>query len=214
MFVDPSVFKPNSELRRMARERLRGNWTNPVVLSLVFVVLSGVAGGVPFLGPIIALLIGGPLLLGFVGFFVRFVRREDCMIENLFEGFSSFVPAMVLYLLIALFTVLWSFLLIIPGIIAALSYSQAFFIMYDNPQIEAMDAIRLSKQMMQGQKWKLFELHLSFIGWGILCILTLGIGFIWLIPYIYTSLACFYEDLKRAAGPDALRPDTGPIMLT
>ncbi len=85
----------------------------------------------------------------------------------------------------------------IPGIVAALSYSQAFYILAENPGIGALEAIRISKRMMYGYKGKLFLLYLSFIGWAILSALTLGIGYLWLIPYVSTTLANFYEEVKR-----------------
>ncbi|MBV1888515.1 MAG: DUF975 family protein, partial [Urechidicola sp.] len=85
----------------------------------------------------------------------------------------------------------------IPGIIAALSYSMTFFIIADDESIKPMDAIDESKRMMDGHKWKLFEMYIRFFGWSVLCLLTLGIGFLWFIPYMHVSLAKFYDDLKK-----------------
>ena len=68
--------------------------------------------------------------------------------------------------------------------------------MKDDKQISAADAMKKSVQMMKGHKMELFWLLLSFIGWGILCILTLGFGFIFLLPYMYSTMAHYYEDLK------------------
>jgi len=73
----------------------------------------------------------------------------------------------------------------------------AFYIISDNPEIGAMEAIRKSKEMMRGFRWKLFCLNLSFIGWVLLCVLTLGIGFLWLQPYMNASFANFYQNLKE-----------------
>ncbi|WP_163102789.1 DUF975 family protein [Peribacillus alkalitolerans] len=98
-------------------------------------------------------------------------------------------------IVITVFTLLWSILLIIPGIIRALSYSQTFFLLKDHPEYSVLEAINESKIRMKGFKTKLFLLNLSFIGWGILCIFTLGIGILWLAPYISTSLATFYNEL-------------------
>jgi uncharacterized membrane protein len=96
-----------------------------------------------------------------------------------------------------LFIVLWLLLLIIPGIIAAISYSMTFYILADDKSIKPMEAIDKSKKMMDGYKWKYFFLCLRFFGWALLCILTLGIGFLWLIPYINVSIAKFYDDVKE-----------------
>ena len=87
-------------------------------------------------------------------------------------------------------------LFIIPGIIKAFSYAMTPYILEENPELSANDAIDHSRAMMKGHKFDLFWLYLSFIGWFILCILTLGIGFLWLTPYMETSVAAFYEDVK------------------
>ena len=85
---------------------------------------------------------------------------------------------------------------LIPGVIAALSYSMTFYILADDQFISASDALKKSKSMMDGRKMDLFLMSLSFIGWALLCILTLGIGLLWLIPYINVSSAKFYQELK------------------
>ena len=86
--------------------------------------------------------------------------------------------------------------LFIAGIIAAIAYSQTFYILAEDDTIGSMEALRKSKEMMNGYKWKYFCLGLRFIGWALLCVLTVGIGFLWLSPYIQVSYAKFYEDLK------------------
>ena len=95
-----------------------------------------------------------------------------------------------------IFILLWTLLLIIPGIIATYSYAMTFFIIADDPQAGALEAIGRSKEMMRGHRWKLFCLFLRFIGWSLLCLLTFGIGFLWLTPYMQTSLAHFYDDVR------------------
>ena len=87
-------------------------------------------------------------------------------------------------------------LLIIPGFIYAIAYSQAFYILADEPKTDPLVCIRKSKEMMDGYKMKYFLLQLSFLGWALLCILTLGIGFLWLVPYIQVSNAIFHDDIK------------------
>ena len=93
-------------------------------------------------------------------------------------------------------TVLWGFLFIIPGIIKSLSYAMTPFILEENPELTASEAIHRSRMMMHGHKFDLFWLYLGFIGWIILSLLTLGIGFIWLYPYFQASVAGFYEEVK------------------
>ena len=95
-----------------------------------------------------------------------------------------------------LFTFLWTLLFIIPGIIKAFSYAMSPYILEENPELSANEAIDRSRAMMKGHKFDLFWLYLSFIGWGFLCIFTLGIGLLWLMPYMQTAEAAFYEDVK------------------
>lgn len=96
-----------------------------------------------------------------------------------------------------LYVLLWTLLLIVPGIIAALGYSMTFYILADEPELKAEEALRKSKAMMDGYKLKLFYLDLRFFLLAFLCILTLGIGFLWLIPYVNVTTALFYEDIKE-----------------
>jgi uncharacterized membrane protein len=112
-------------------------------------------------------------------------------------GFNNFVTSLGAYLLMVLFTFLWMLLLIIPGIIAAISYAMTFYILADDESIGAMEAIDKSKEMMNGHKWAYFVLMLMYVGLGVLCLLTCGIGFFWLAPFISVTNAEFYDDLKR-----------------
>jgi len=116
-------------------------------------------------------------------------------IEDMFYGFQTFVPSFVLQLLTTIFVLLWLLLFIVPGIIKALAYSMAPYILADNPEMSGLDAINASKEMMQGHKGRLFCLLFSFIGWFLLAILTFGVGFIFLAPYVATAKAEFYQDL-------------------
>ncbi|WP_242847770.1 DUF975 family protein [Fervidicella metallireducens] len=156
--------------------------------------------------PVVNIIIAGPLALGLTICFVKLVREEPFRFENLFDGFKNFKSAFLTQLLISIFVILWSLLLFIPGIIAGYSYSMAFYILNDNPEIGAMEAIKASKEMMKGYKWKLFCLHLSFIGWALLCILTLGIGFLWLTPYVHATTANFYQNLKESKVNNQINP--------
>ncbi len=189
------------EMRAQAREALSGKWTTAVLATLVYFLILSISGianfmldeGVAALFSIaFGFCVSGPLGLGYSYFVLKAARREDIEIGNIFEGFNHFVKVVILSILIGIFTILWTLLFIIPGIIAALRYSQAFFILLDNPDLSPMEAIRRSKQMMKGNKGKLFLLTLSFIGWALLCGITFGIGALWLNPYVYVALAVFY----------------------
>ena len=189
----------NVILMKMARESLKGKWGLAIGTFIVYILLIGtVQTATQFfpLAGLLSLIIGGPMALGLVIFSLNISRNQDARLEQIFHGFNNFGISLGAYLLMVLFILLWTLLLIIPGIIAALSYSMTFYILADDNSIGAMDAINKSKKMMDGYKWKYFCLGLRFIGWALLCILTLGIGFLWLFPYMQVSMAKFYDDIK------------------
>ena len=187
---------PNGRLTEQARELLRGKWGLPIGFSLLLILLIMAAGMLPCVGDIGSLILGGPLQLGGIIFYMTFARRGNAVLGMLFAGFKNFGNALGAFLLIAIFVLLWALLLIIPGIIAALAYSQAFYLMADDRSLGPMEAIRKSKQIMRGCKGKLFCLGLRFFCWSLLCILTLGIGYLWLMPYASVAYARFYDDLQ------------------
>lgn len=199
MESNEKLIKENSELRALSRTQLKGNWGNAILVCFIFSVITGLLSFIPFAGPVIVFIITGPLALGLISYFLKFIRKEDYRFENLFDGFKNFASSFLLQLIMSIFIFLWSLLLIIPGIIAAYRYSMSFYILNDNPEISAMDALKESKKIMVGYKGKLFLLHLSFIGWAILSVITCGIGFLWLIPYMQTANANFYENLKEVS---------------
>jgi uncharacterized membrane protein len=187
------IMKKNVELRAVARKQLRGGWLSAIVMLPVYSIIIG-ASGFFIVGPLI---LTGPLTLGFMGYYLKKARGESVKLENLFDGFKMFGSSFLLFLLETIFIALWACLLIIPGIVKSFSYSMAFYILRDDPEIGAAEAITRSRKMMDGYKGKLFGLYISFIGWGLLCVLSFGIGFLWLCPYISLSVANFYEDLKQ-----------------
>lgn len=194
MSIDDATFKSNSELRSDARSQLAGHWGGGILSCLIYSIITGAVSGA---GGIVNLIIGGPLELGLIAYFLKLKRQGDAQLEVLFQGFRQFESSLVVYIVRMVFVLLWSLLLIVPGIIAALRYSMALYILHDNPELSGTDAINKSKEMMEGFKSKLFGLYLSFIGWGVLCLLTIGVGFLWLFPYIKASEAHFYEELKN-----------------
>lgn len=187
----------NSALMKMGRETLKGKWGLAIGAFLVVYLIEGAIQAIPKGGGgILYLIIGGPFALGMAIFSLSFSRHQEPRFEQVFEGFRAFGRTLGAYLLIILYVFLWLLLLIIPGIIAALSYSMTFFILADDSSINATEAMDKSKQMMKGYKWKLFGLFLRFFGWALLCILTLGIGFLWWIPWLRVTTAHFYDDIK------------------
>jgi uncharacterized membrane protein len=182
----------NPEIRRSARSLLAGKWNQCALASLVYFLVIGAASGLPRIGNLAGFVIGGPMAFGVALFFLRLSRGQEFDLRHLFAGFNDFVRTFPAYLLIVIFVILWALLLIVPGIIAALSYALTWYLLVDNPNMSAMDAIKRSKELMYGYKARLFMLGLSFVGWALLCIPTMGIGFLWLFPYVNTSMALFY----------------------
>lgn len=146
---------------------------------------------------LVVFIIGGAVSLGLKLFNVRLITNQPQRpFSTLFERFDILLKALLLQLAMGFFIFLWTLLLIIPGIIAAYRYSMAPYLMAQNPNLGVMEAINMSKKMMMGHKGRLFILELSFIGWAILCVFTLGIGYLWLFPYMNASEAAFYTDLS------------------
>lgn len=141
-------------------------------------------------------LLGGVLQLGYARFLLKQHDGGPLEFNDLFSQFDRFGAGFAQHFLRSLYTGLWSLLFIIPGIIANYSYAMTPFIMAEHPELSASEAIARSKQMMDGHKGELFCLDISFIGWGILSILTLNLGHLALNPYQNAALAAFYRGLQ------------------
>jgi uncharacterized membrane protein len=187
----------NRELMLSARTTLRGRWKMAVGAGFIYLLILGVTGAIPVVGSIIGLIIGGPMTVGLYSFFLAMVRKDPAVkVERMFSGFALFMNAFIGYILMILFVLLWALLLIVPGIMASFSYALTFLILADNPSMSGLDAIKASKKMMYGHRWRLFCLICRFLGWLLLCIVTLGVALLWVWPYMVTSSVLFYEDLK------------------
>ena len=184
----------NVTLMRMAQKSLRGKWGLAIGTFLVYTLLTSGFGVARQTG-IISLLVGGPFALGAATFSLSISRGKEARLEQIFNGFRYFSTALVTYLLMLLYVVVGLLLLIVPGIVMALRYSMTFYILADNPSLTPRAALAQSQQITEGSKWKLFYLCMRFLGLALLCVLTLGIGFLWLIPYVNVTMAEFYEDL-------------------
>ena len=187
------MLKQNSELRAEARVALTDKWVMGAVTTLVFGAVSGAASYIPVVGTILVAL---PMMYGYSIVMLSVMRGGEMNIGGLFDGFNDFGRIVGTKLLQAIYTFLWTLLLVIPGIIKNYSYAMTDFILKDQPELANNAAIEKSMAMMDGNKMKLFLLDLSSIGWAILCLFTFGIGFLFLQPYVQSAHAAFYEDLK------------------
>ena len=165
-------------------------------VAAVLIGVIGVLGLVAMIYSGVMLLIGGVIQLGYARYNLNLIDGREAQIGDLFSYFGRFLDALLLRLLMGLFISLWTLLFIIPGIVAAHRYAMAPYIMAEDPNCTPMEAIRRSKAMMDGYKMDLFLLTLSFIGWELLSILTLGVGYLVVNPYIAAAKASFYRDLQ------------------
>ncbi len=187
------------DFRKRAWSVLNGKWGTMIVIWLIVSLILGACGGLSWLGvgAIAALLVTGPFNLGVASANLKLARGANVEISDAFGGFQNFADSFLLYLLNSIFTALWSLLLIIPGIIASYRYSMSYYILSDNPTMDGNEARVASVQLMRGNKWRLFCLDCSFIGWYILCVLTFGILTFWVAPYHEAARTEFYRDLVR-----------------
>lgn len=216
--------KTNSEIRQEALSLMKGNWGSAVLVTvalyLIIIICAVVSttigtmiGGDTIsnsIGQILSLLttilVSYPILFASMMLFLHFVRGEQKLyIGGLFKVFSKpyYGKSIGVYLLMYIFTLLWSLLLIVPGIIKSLAYSLAPFILVDNPELSANQAINESVKMMKGHKMDLFLIMLGYVGFALLSILALGIPLLWVVPYYQAVLAKFYEEVKASYNPAA-----------
>ncbi len=158
-------------------------------------------------GGIVSGIISALFMSGISWTYLDILRGTKSTIEPFKDAFRGFTGlflggVILLAILISIFTTLWALLFVIPGIIKSYSYSQSYFIYYDvitetGEKPGVLNTITASRKLMDGYKGKLFWLDLSFIGWHILAMLTAGIGYLWLNPYITATKAAFYEQLPK-----------------
>lgn len=220
-----------TELKATALATLKGKWQWAVIMTLITAILvsavNGIvlpAGGWPLVvGTINGVttglggLIGGIFWVGYAYTFLDLTagKQEPNFMVAIVAAFTQerFIPVFLTWLLSTLFIFLWSLLFIIPGIVKALAYSQSFLIIKDlkdrGQTVKVTAVITRSRELMTGHKWEFLMLQLSFLGWALASILTLGIGFLWLIPYVQTTNVLYYRQLAgdrfKEATP-AVRP--------
>lgn len=190
-----------SELRADARKSLAGNWNWAALLTFLAAIISCAVGLLQDdLGNILFALLSISLAYTFLDL-ADDGTKENNYFTAMFSAFTRdrILPVFINWLLSTIFICLWSLLLIVPGIIKTLAYSQSKFIVKDmvdsGQEVDATEAIRKSRQLMNGHKGEYFLLQLTFIGWAMLGCLSLGIGFLWISPYIHVTNAKYYRKL-------------------
>ncbi|MET1030441.1 DUF975 family protein [Domibacillus tundrae] len=196
-----------SKLRSKARASLKGNWLIAVGLFVVSLLLFGAPDFI--LNPdeydfswkdvvIVALsILLMPISLGLIWAWVDLSRGKKIGFGHLLEPYKTmFGKSILVSLLQGILLFLWFLLLVIPGIIKSFSYMMTYYILRDEPELSPLQAITKSRKMMDGHKGEAFVLGLSFIGWILLGIVTIGIGFLWIAPYMSVTYAHFYNTIR------------------
>ena len=183
-----------SMLLELKDSRLLGIIIGVFVVVFAFCLLVGIAW----------YLVGSIVRVGYAQFNLNLLDREKEPAANiLFDYFKYFKPIALTSLLMWLHIFVGTLLLIIPGIMASYSYAAVPFLLAAQPELSPREALDKSRDLMHGHRWRLFCLQWSFFGWILLCVLTLGIGFLWLGPYTWAADAEFIRE-RVEAGPDSL----------
>lgn len=203
------------EIRSEALKTLKGKWTNPVLATLIFAMIYGglTESSIIFqklnLSSVIAnsgnatrilafIFIGLNIAFGYYVSFLRFNKGRESNVKEMFSAAFSenYRRNLGIMLLTCMYIILWSLLLVIPGIVKAYSYAMTPYIAEEHPELSAEECIKKSMIMMSGHKMDLFLLQLSFIGWILLSFLTFGIGLLWVAPWMQMADVKFYEKIK------------------
>ena len=198
--------------KKTSLSALSGNWAIAIIATLLYLIAVGILSNIPsvFANPeyapgtysvlllLVTFLLVAPIEVGYANAFRYHITRDDTdFISNTFKiGFSQWIRTAVGILLATVYIVLWCCLFVIPGIIMSFAYAMVPYILIDRPDLSISQAVRESRLMMRGHKWDLFILSLSFLGWILLSIITFGLGFLFLLPYMQGAIASFYESIK------------------
>lgn len=207
-----------AEIKAQAKEQLRGKvWMFFLVNVIVYAILIPVSflaeleGAASIIGLIAMYVVTPPLSLGLIMVYLDVTYGDPVEISTLFNGFKMLGKSIALFLWMLLFILLWSCLLIVPGIIKSYSYSMAWYILAENPDMTAREALTESKIIMNGHKLDFFVLQLSFFWWALLIIVTLGIAAIYVSPYQQLTFTNFYHNIKRQPAPVAEEVYAEPV---
>ena len=192
----------NSQIKARAKDAMKNNWGVAIVVFLVYGLITSALSATG-----IGALATGLLTVGISAFFLTVIRNGKAEFESFFNGLTDNIGTkFISMLLVQIYIMLWTLLFYIPGIVKSYSYAMTPYILLDKPELSATDAITESRKMMNGHKMELFILDLSFIGWILLSLLTCGILFFYVAPYMQAARAEFYRTLKGDDEPKADEP--------
>lgn len=182
----------------------------PEEFQLGFMLLLSIMGFLVLAFSLLHFIVGGAATLGYARFNLNLADGKPAAFADLFSEFHRFGAGFLMQLLRTVYTFLWSLLFVLPGIYASYGYAMTPYIMLDHPELTPNEAIAKSKELMNGNRWRLFCLEISFLGWILLAaLLTLGIGMLWITPYMEASIAAFYREIcEEKYGKQEKKEDT------
>ena len=214
------------DFRAQARTALKGKWMQAAIAGLIAGIMGGtvlyqgyansgatntvsesattgftweivlVTAALVVVAGILAFIIGSIVGLGYAKFNLELYTNETADFKTIFSERSRYKECFKLFFMQFLYVSIGSLLFVIPGIIALYANCMGAYIMVENPEMSAKEALAASRAMMKGNKWRLFCLNFSFIGWDILASFTMGVGKLFLCPYVEAATAAFYNEIK------------------
>ena len=181
-FAGYPVFSSSGGFNTNIGASILGSLSYVMIIALVFGILYFIFSSI--------------ISVGYAKFNLNLVDEEACSFENLFSYFNYWKTIALTKFFQTLYIFLWTLLFIIPGIIASFSYAMTGYILAENPEMTHKEALAVSKEMMSGNRWRLFCLYFSFIGWDFVCLFTLGLGHLFLTPYKQAAVAAFYREVS------------------
>ena len=185
-----------AELKAKAKAQLQGKVGKLFLCMLIIFAIGMACGFIPVLGWIASFIVTPALSVGLCLVYLGVTYGKDVEVSSLFNGFHYTGKALWLSILISVFTALWTMLCYIPGIVKSFAYSMAYYVLAENPNMTAREALSESKRITNGHKMDLFILGLSFIPWILLVTVTCGIAAIYVVPYMSLTTANFYHEIK------------------
>ena len=195
----------NNQIMKEAQESLKGKWGISIaacliagLITIMITILGGYLINEDWGGNLLSLFVTPPIGVGLALFFLNIHSGNKLEIKTIFNPFKDvWLNSVLAYFMMIVIILIGFLLFFIPGVIATLMFSQVLYIIAEDNKIDPYNALVKSKKMMEGNKWKLFKIMLIILLLAIVCILTLGIGFIWLAPYQNAVYAKFYNVIKQ-----------------
>lgn len=219
----------SAEYKEIARDALKGNWGRAIVAMLIAACLGAFFTSLYFIshfmfimsvairifenlphyflmlvgiGIVLAVFFffaGGPARFGYIDFNLALLDRREAVPSMVLGRFSLIWKGMYMKIALFFYELFFTILLIIPGIVTMYAYAMVPYILEEKKDYTVGKAMKMSRKIMRGHKWELFCLRFSFLGWYILSLLTFGLALFYVLPYMNTAEAVFYNEISGRA---------------